>query len=97
MVLFRIWIKETEKDVLPVGSELTGDTQDVHLPLHLQLPTAYRQGDEAACPTNPSAAKQSIMGNGVLSAELYTNRVRLLCCSTLLYQVPKEGIFTAVL
>lgn len=42
--------------VLPVGAEAAGDAQDVHGALQLQLPAADGCGDEAAGPTNPSAA-----------------------------------------
>lgn len=41
----------------PVGSQLAGDVQHVHHPLQLQLPTAYRRGDEAAGPADPGAGE----------------------------------------
>lgn len=40
----------------PVGAELAGDVQHVHHALQLQLPTAYRRGDEAAGAADPRAA-----------------------------------------
>ena len=42
----------------PVGSELAGDAQNVHHSLQLQLSTAYRRSDEAACPANPGTVSR---------------------------------------
>ncbi len=46
--------------LLPVGSELAGDAQNIHHPLQLQLSTAYRRGNEATCSANPGAVSRGV-------------------------------------